>query len=178
TTEQRDPEWSELAARVAAGDDRILIHDLPRGSLVRRLEDGDAGVHVAERRTHEDDDAVVEEAFEPLEMDPPDGGLLGGHRAGEVLARRVDEVDPVGHRVRVPLVGRACRRRYPSRVSSRGARSVGCSGLRRAVTSLAIGAVVLAGCQSAPTLPPVPTLDPMAVCQGDVEVANRSVGNV
>ena len=46
------------------------------------------------------------------------------------------------------------------------------------MTSLAIGAVVLAGCQSAPTLPPVPTLDPMAVCQGDVEVANRSVGNV
>ena len=46
------------------------------------------------------------------------------------------------------------------------------------MTSLAIGAVVLAGCQSAPTLPAVPTPDPMAVCQGDVEIANRSVGNV
>jgi hypothetical protein len=43
---------------------------------------------------------------------------------------------------------------------------------------MAIATLIGAGCSPTPTLPPVPTPDPMAVCQGDVEIANRSVGNV
>ena len=50
--------------------------------------------------------------------------------------------------------------------------------VRGAVTSLAFAALIGAGCSPTLTLPPVPTPDPMAVCQGDVEIANRSVGNV
>ena len=92
-----DAERPELAPREATGDDRVLVHDPARGGLVRRLEDRDPGIDRAEGRTDEDERPVREHPLETLEMDAPDGAFLVGHGRREVLARRVDEVDPLAH---------------------------------------------------------------------------------
>jgi hypothetical protein len=40
-------ERAQLAASEAAGEHRVLVHDLPRGRFVERLEDGDVRVVAA-----------------------------------------------------------------------------------------------------------------------------------
>src|SRR3954471_14901169 len=90
-------ERPQLPARHAAGDRRVLGHDPPRRLLVGRLDDGHSGVHPAERGTREDEHALVEQPLEPLRVLPPDLLLRVGHGSGEVVAGRVDEVDPLRH---------------------------------------------------------------------------------
>jgi hypothetical protein len=63
----------------------------------------------AERRPHEDDDAFGEESLAALEVGGPGRLFLGGHRRREVLARRMDEVDPLGRGV-LPAGGAGPRR--------------------------------------------------------------------
>src|SRR5439155_81070 len=55
TPEQGDLVGPQLALGVAAGDHRILLHDLAGRGLVGRLEDGDPGVDGAHRGTAEDE---------------------------------------------------------------------------------------------------------------------------
>src|SRR4051812_5081358 len=116
--QQRHLERPQLAAREAAGEDGVLVHDPPRALLVRRLEDRDPGVDVAERRAGQDERPLVEQALEALEVHAPDGLLLVGHRGGEVLARGMDEVDPRQHLL-APLGYADCGRRRPARATTR-----------------------------------------------------------
>src|SRR3954452_6013820 len=95
--QQRHLERPQLTAREAADEHRVLVHDPPRALLVGRLEHGDAGVRLPERRAGQDQRPVVEQSLEALEVDAPHGPLLVGHRRGEVLARGMDEVDPRQH---------------------------------------------------------------------------------
>ena len=51
----------------------------------------------AERRAGHDQLPVGQQALQTLEMLRPDCLLLGRHGGGEVISRRVNEVDPLGH---------------------------------------------------------------------------------
>jgi hypothetical protein len=128
TAQQRDAERPELAASVAAADDRIIHHDLPRSLLVGCLEDTEAGVDRAKGRARDDELAVGKHLLQPLEVLGPDRLLFGRYRRGEVLTRWVDEVDPFRHapslparaspvndRPRRPIARSSGRRRYRTR---------------------------------------------------------------
>src|SRR5262245_46705450 len=112
STQQRNTTRTELPARIAAGDHRVFLHDLPRRVLVGRLENRNARVDRAERRPDEHDDALVEQTLEALEVHAPDLALLVRHGLGEVVARRVEEVDPLGHAafVHIPVMKAALER--------------------------------------------------------------------
>src|SRR5664280_718168 len=133
--EQRDPERTELAAGVDAHDHGVLVEDPARGSLVRCLEDRDPGVDPSQRRPREHEDAVGQEALQPLEVDVPDRLLLGRHRRCEVIAGRVEEVDPRGHRALrstdpAAVSPTACRASYDDRCSGGAARQRRLSAVR------------------------------------------------
>src|SRR5579863_6600022 len=100
--QQTQAEAAQLAACDATGDGRVFFHELPGGCLVGCLDDGDAGVDGTQRGAGDDERALGEQAFESLEMDVPDLALMVGHGGGEVLARGMDEVDPLGHRKSLP----------------------------------------------------------------------------
>jgi hypothetical protein len=101
--QQRYPERADFPECVAAADYRILLHYLPRGLLVRSIEDDQAGVDRAQRRAGEDEPAASQQALQSLEMLCPDGLLIGCHRRGEVITRRVDEIDPFRHGPSLPV---------------------------------------------------------------------------
>ena len=95
--QERRAERPQLARRDAAGDRRVLGHVGPRRGLVGRLEDTDPGVDRAQRRPGEDQRSLVEPALQQFHVLAPHGLLLRRDRVGEVLARGVDEVDPLAH---------------------------------------------------------------------------------
>ena len=101
--QQRYPERADFPECVAVADHRILLHELPRGLLVGSIEDDQAGVDRAQRRAGEDEPAVTQQALQSLEMLCPDGALVGCHRRGEVITRRVDEIDPFRHGPSLPV---------------------------------------------------------------------------
>jgi hypothetical protein len=103
SAQQRYPERADFPECVAAKDHRILRHDLPRGLLVGSLEDDQAGVDRSQGRAGEDELAAGQQALQSLEMLCPDGLLIGCHRRGEVITRRVDEIDPFRHGPSLPV---------------------------------------------------------------------------
>src|SRR5450759_5800612 len=71
TSQQRHPEAAQLADGEAAGDGRVILHDLAGSCLVGRLDYGNAGVDLAERRAGNDQSPFGEQPLEALEMDAP-----------------------------------------------------------------------------------------------------------
>ncbi len=81
-----------------------IAHEQIVAVLVGRLEDRDPGVPVPQGRADQDQPAGRELTLEPLEMDGPDRLLLFGHRRCEVVPRRMDEVDPLGHQAETSIL--------------------------------------------------------------------------
>ena len=100
--QERYPKWADFPACVAAADHWIVVHDLPRGLLVGSIEDDQAGIDRSQGRAGEDELAAGQQALQPVEMLCPDGLLLGCHRRGKVITRRVDEIDPFRHGPSLP----------------------------------------------------------------------------
>ena len=93
--------WPQLTAREATTGHRVLGDDAPRGLLVGCLEDPNAGVDWAESRTGQDQYTVGQQAPEPLGVRYERRPLLVGHGRREVVPRRMQEVDPLGHTLRI-----------------------------------------------------------------------------
>jgi len=90
-------------SRPRSSDTRILLHHLPRGLLIGCVEDDQASVDRSQGRAGEDKLAAGQQALQPAEMLCPDGLLIGCHRRSEVIARRVDEVNPFRHGPSLPV---------------------------------------------------------------------------
>jgi hypothetical protein len=100
---RRNPSWlgAQLSPCEATTGHGVLGDDGSRSLLIRHLEDADAGVDRPKGRAGQDQHLIVQQTPEPLGVGGERRPFLVGHDGREVVPRRMQELDPLGHALRI-----------------------------------------------------------------------------